>query len=71
MAEIEAIQKLKMPTTVTVIRQVIGWYGEYREFVERFSDFARPIIRLTRKNVLFEWTDKCQTAFQKLKKESW
>ena len=36
-------------------------------FVPRFSDLARPLNMLTRKDVPFEWTPICQESFELLK----
>ncbi|XP_038989917.1 uncharacterized protein LOC120113176 [Phoenix dactylifera] len=41
--------------------------GYYRRFVEGFSSIAAPLTRLTRKEVKFEWSDKCEQSFQELK----
>ena len=67
LSTIEAIQKPKTPTPVTEAWVLIGICVYYRKFVDRFSDLAIPVIMLTRKNVPFEWTEECQTAFEKLK----
>ncbi|KAA0037806.1 DNA/RNA polymerases superfamily protein [Cucumis melo var. makuwa] len=40
----------------------------YRRFIEDFSRLALPLTALTRKNVKFEWSDKCEQSFQELKK---
>ncbi|KAL0544761.1 hypothetical protein IC582_019886 [Cucumis melo] len=40
----------------------------HRRFIEDFSRLALPLTALTRKNVKFEWSDKCERIFQKLKK---
>ena len=34
-----------------------------RKFINRFTDAARPMTKLARKGVKFEWTDKCQIGF--------
>ena len=39
----------------------------YRRFIPNFSEIAIPLIRLTKKNVEFNWSAECQTAFDFLK----
>ena len=41
--------------------------GYYRKFINRFADTARPMTKLARKGVKFEWTDECQIGFDDLK----
>ena len=41
--------------------------GYYRKFINRFADATRPMTKLTRKGVKFEWTDECQIGFNYLK----
>ena len=41
----------------------------YRRFVMGFSWMALPLTKLTRKNVPFEWTPKCEISFQELKEK--
>ena len=36
-------------------------------FVEGFSSIASPLTRLTQKEVIFQWSDKCEVSFQRLK----
>jgi hypothetical protein len=40
--------------------------GYYQRFIEGFSKIAGPMTRLLRKDVPFEWTDKCERV-QELK----
>ena len=49
------------------VKQFLGLIGYYQKFVPRFSDLARPLNALTRKNVSFEWTTVCQESFKLLK----
>ncbi|CAA0841697.1 Uncharacterized mitochondrial protein AtMg00860, partial [Striga hermonthica] len=42
--------------------------GYYRRFIEGFSKIALPLSQLTRKSVKLEWTDRCESSFQELKK---
>ena len=55
-----SIQKMLPPKTPKEIKQFLGLIGYYRKFVPRFSELARPLNALTRKNTEFEWTQKCQ-----------
>ena len=55
------------PKTSKEIKQFLGLTDYYRKFVPRFSDLARPLNALTRKNTEFEWTQKCQESFELLK----
>ena len=41
--------------------------GYYRKFINRFADATRPMTKLMRKGVKFEWTDECQIGFDYLK----
>nr|GFC02889.1 putative reverse transcriptase domain-containing protein [Tanacetum cinerariifolium] len=41
----------------------------YRRFIEGFSKIAKPMTKLTHKNVKFEWGDKQEVAFQLLKQK--
>ena len=58
--KLNSIQKMLTPKTPKEIKP-ISWSHRYnRIFVPRFSDLARPINALTRKDVGFEWTPMCQ-----------
>jgi hypothetical protein len=35
--------------------------------VPQFADLAKPLTELTKKDVKFKWTPRCQAAFDKLK----
>ena len=45
----------------------LGLAGFYRSFVKGFSITVAPMKRLFQKNVRFEWSEKCQASFEKLK----
>ena len=55
------------PKTPKEVKQFLGLIGYYGKFVLRFSDLARPLNALTRKNISFEWTPVCQESFKLLK----
>ena len=66
-SKISAIVDWKPPRNVSEVRSFLGLVGYYRRFVEGFSMIATPLTRLLRKDVKFEWTEKCQQSFDKLK----
>nr|GEV87837.1 reverse transcriptase domain-containing protein [Tanacetum cinerariifolium] len=43
--------------------------GYYRRFIEGFSKIARPMTKLTQKSVKFDWEEKAEAAFQRLKRK--
>ena len=67
-AKIEAIVSWKPPRNVTEVRSFLGLVGYYRRFVKGFSIIASLLTKLLRKEVKFEWDDKCQSSFDQLKK---
>jgi len=67
--KIEAIVGWERPTNVTEVRSFLGLVGYYRRFLEGFSKIALPLSNLTKKVAKFEWTEKCEQSFQKLKEK--
>ena len=65
--KLECIKEMPPPKTPKEVKQFLGLIGYYRKFVPRFSDLARPLNVLTRKDVPFEWTPICQESFELLK----
>ena len=65
--KIKAISELKLSKNQKGVREFLGMVVYYRKFINRFADTARPMTKLTRKGVKFEWTDECQIGFDYLK----
>ena len=66
-AKIEAIVNWKPPRNVIEVRSFVGLARYYRRFVNGFFVIAFPLTKLLRKDVKFEWNDKCQASFEQLK----
>ena len=66
-AKIAAVKEWPRPKNASEVRSFLGLAGDYRRFVEGFSKIAAPMIELTRKNLKFNWSDKCEQSFQELK----
>ncbi|KAH0642064.1 hypothetical protein KY289_033038 [Solanum tuberosum] len=64
--KIEAIRDWHRPTSVTEVRSFVGLASYYRRFVEGFSTIAAPLTRLTRVEVPFVWSEKCEASFLRL-----
>ncbi|GJS97122.1 putative reverse transcriptase domain-containing protein [Tanacetum coccineum] len=62
-AKIESIKDWASLKTPTKIRQFLDLAGYYRRFIEGFLKVAKPMTKLTQKNVSFEWGDKQEVAF--------
>ena len=65
--KIEVIIEWKPPRNITEVLSSLGLASYYRRFVKGFSMTAGPMTRLLQKNVRFEWSEKCQASFEKLK----
>ena len=65
--KIKAIQYWPVPKDVTDVRSFMGITGYYRRFIEGFSRIANPITSLQKKGNKFDWNQKCEDSFKKLK----
>ncbi|GBG78711.1 hypothetical protein CBR_g27936 [Chara braunii] len=65
--KVEVIRKWPQPANVRELRSFLGLASYYRKFVPKFSIIARPMSRLTSKNVSYTWNEECTTTFDELK----
>ena len=66
--KIRVVRDWKGPTSVTGIRQFLGFTNYFRRFIEGYSFIARPLEELTGKNKRFSWNQECQAVFEALRK---
>lgn len=66
-AKIEKVVHWPEPTSLKELQSFLGFTNYYRRFVEGYSSKVEPLLRLTKKNVTFQWDDQCQQVFQWLK----
>jgi hypothetical protein len=57
----------KPPTTVHQVRSFLGLAGYYRRFIPDFSKLVKPITSLLKNDTKFNWTLRCNEAFEQLK----
>ena len=67
--KLRSIKNMPAPSSPKEVKQFLGLAGYYCKFIPRFSDLSRPLTRLTRKDVLFEWTKECQACFKLLQEK--
>jgi hypothetical protein len=65
--KMKAIMEWSVPKDVSDIWYFMGITGYYRRFIEWFSKIAYSITSLQNKETKFNWSEKCQDSFNKLK----
>ena len=65
--KLESIRRMPAPKSSKEVKQFLGLIGYYRKFVPHFSDMSRPLTHLTRHEVKFECTEKCEKSFNRLR----
>ncbi|XP_068329677.1 uncharacterized protein [Pyrus communis] len=66
-SKVDLVRHLPSPTSVREIRSFLGHAGFYRRFIKDFSKIAQPLCRLLQKEVVFEFNEACEKAFNHLK----
>ena len=69
--KVEAVMSWERPKSVFEIRSFLGLAENYKRFIEDISRIAVPMTRLTRKEVKFDWDDRCEEAFQEFEEETY
>jgi hypothetical protein len=62
------IRDWPVPTTLKQTWSFLGFGNFYWKFISHYSELARPLNDLTKKDKKFEWSTKCQEAFDTIKK---
>ena len=68
LGKVEAVMSWKRPKSVFEIHSFLRLIGYYKRFNKDFSMLATPLMRLTQKEIKFEWNNPCEKAFQELKR---
>ena len=67
--KVEAILSIPAPTKVKQLRSFLGMIGYYRKFIRNFAVIAKPLYDLTKKDVPYNWSEECDSAFNELKQK--
>ena len=65
----EVVKNWPTPKNIKELRSFLGMCSYYRHFVSNFSHIASPLHALTKQNSKFEWSSKCDEAFNCLKEK--
>jgi hypothetical protein len=65
-AKVAGVGSWPIPTTVKQVQSFLGFCNFYRPFICQFSHAAKPLNELTRKDTPWDWTPRCQEAFENL-----
>ncbi len=67
--KVDVIRNWKVLRSLTHVQIFIDFCNFYRWFIKNFSKITQSMIKLTRKDHFFEWTEICQTIFEELKQQ--
>ena len=68
---LKAVKNMKPPQSKKQVRQIMGFFSYFRDYIPNFSALAKPLTDLTTKRVPNQvpWGHAEQSAFEKLKTE--
>lgn len=66
-AKVDAINNFPVPNNKKELMRFLGMAGYYRRFCKNFSLIVKPLTDLLRKDMKFDWVQKCQIAFEDVK----
>lgn len=67
--KVQGILDWPVPKKLKDVQAFIGFCNFYQRFIKDFSNIAKPLTSLTKKDTDFEWTLERQNAFDNLKQQ--
>jgi len=67
--KVRAVNCAKVPESVKELQSFLGLVTFYGKFVKNLATIASPLYSLTAKEVPWNWSAKCQEAFDRIKAE--
>jgi hypothetical protein len=61
------IVKIPLSTSTKKLCSMLGHKGYYHRFIKRYANITAPLENLLKKLEVFQWTPKCDKAFDTLK----
>uniref|UniRef100_A0A183CHH4 RNA-directed DNA polymerase n=1 Tax=Globodera pallida TaxID=36090 RepID=A0A183CHH4_GLOPA len=65
-SKVTAIAEMPIPTNLPELRSYLGMVNYYQEFIRNFRCIRQPLDELLKADQPWNWTPKCQNAFNKI-----
>eukprot|EP00731_Ephydatia_muelleri_P014297 Em0008g17a len=66
-SKVEVVVNWPRPKDEAEVRRFLGLASYYCKYIDKFADIAAPLHQLTQKDTPFQWTQKSEESFQRLK----
>lgn len=66
-SKFESIRNYPTPHDGDAVRRFVAFANYYRKFIPNFAEISIPLNALTKKTAIFNWSEQCENAFNKLK----
>ena len=66
-SKVEVVVNWPRPKDEAEVRRFLGIASNYHKYIDKFADIAAPLHQLTQKDTPFQWTQKSEESFQRLK----
>ena len=64
---VQAIEKIPLPTTKKSLQSFHGKINFVHRFIPNYAEIAKPIYKLLKKDVKFEWDEQGKKSFKEIK----
>jgi hypothetical protein len=68
-AKVVVIVNMSPPTSAKQLCSTLGHTGYYHRFIIRYANITAPLENILKKAKVFQWTPKCDKAFETLKEK--
>ena len=65
--KLQAVSNWKTPSSVSEVRQFLGFANYFRRFIRQYSDISASLEEITGNNSRIQWSDAREKAFQSLR----
>ena len=65
--KVQSVFDWPRPTCVREVQQFLGLTNFFTKYIQGYANLTKPLTDLSKKNVVFAWTDGCNLAFNALK----